>query len=88
MLLIKKLALKPGIQHYNYEFISYELVDESLLNQLCLADHYLIVNILIKNKKVNLNTGIFYEAVNSNKNDIVKLLLTVDDIDVNRIHAI
>ena len=45
----KRLPFNAGLACYNYEFISYELINESMLNQLCSTDHYLIVDIQILN---------------------------------------
>ena len=52
-----------GFHYYNYEFIKYSENYQYLLYYACLYDHLPIVELLFKNKKVDLNKKIIYSII-------------------------
>ena len=85
----EKFVCEQAIMYYNYEFVKSELIDQSLFVKLCQYDHYQLVDFLLKNNDIDVNQKdsdkktALYNSVDAGNIDIVKLLLTKENIDVN-----
>ena len=84
------------IKYYNFEFWEEKYVNESFFAYFCMYDYYLFVDLLMKNKCIDINKPLIqhensrtalYLAVKKGNIDIIKFLLENEKIDLNIINV-
>ncbi|KAK8849908.1 hypothetical protein M9Y10_018497 [Tritrichomonas musculus] len=85
---IKKL-ISLSLQSYNFNYVENQYIDQSILCDLCKFDHVFLVDSLIKSdRKLDANTisEAFIIAIENENIGIIKLLLTLEQLDINYVH--
>ena len=81
-------ALIQSIKYYNFCFIDSNLINQSSFHDLCRYDYYNIVEIILNNKEIDINsfkdnkTALLIAVENENI-DLIQLLISNEKIDIN-----
>ncbi|KAK8840035.1 hypothetical protein M9Y10_031320 [Tritrichomonas musculus] len=61
--LYSKDFVAQGLKYYNYAFIENSYINKSTFNDLCKYNHYTLVDILLKNKDIDVNEIILFVVI-------------------------
>ena len=76
-----------ALKFYNFIFIKNEEINETTFKYLCQYDYYILVSILLNSKVIDINRAtienIIFLAIKNGNIEIVDLLISLPNIDVN-----
>ena len=80
------------LKYYNFEYIQEVYIKETMLVDFCAFDYTFFVELFLNSQNANQKIGygrtLLYFATKNNNFEIVKLLLSIQDIDINFIQIL